>query len=109
MRWVLLFAMLCGLGACADIPPENSGGGRHKVAAGSCARDAGRAGICIESTNTRPDCSSGVPPKMVSVKILRCEGAKARANEKSSALVPLLGGVAMGLLLLSRRWFGSKE
>src|SRR4051812_1316582 len=115
MRWLMLVAMLFASSVMADVPTDTEDlfDCRDKTAGAGCKTDDGVDGTCIEVTGSRNDYSSGIPPKRVHFKQLRCDPAKgkvtAKVADRRSTLVPLLGGVLLGLLLLTRRRFGSKK
>ena len=93
--FVLLFAVLAS-SAFADILPDDAAVCRGKAAGAACNTESGQAGTCVETTVSRPDYSSGIPPKYKPVKMLTCV-----ATAKGSArwALPWLGA-GLGFLAL---------
>ena len=67
---------------------------RVKAAGAPCVVD-GVAGTCVETTVSRPDYSSGIPPKYQQVKVLGCV---ATAQGSARSMLPWLG---VGLAFLA--------
>ena len=91
----LLFAVLA-TSAFADILPDDAAVCQGKSAGAACNTEAGQAGTCVETTVSRPDYSTGIPPKYKQVKMLTCV-ATAKGSAKS--VLPWLGA-GMGFLAL---------
>ena len=70
MRLFLLVALLAAP-AFADIIPDEVAVCRGLAAGAACVTD-GVAGTCVETVVSRPDYSSGIPPKYKQVKMLSC-------------------------------------
>ena len=97
-RRVRIFVVVAVLAApaFADIIPEEVSLCRGKVSGAACTTEQGQAGTCVETSVTRPDYSSGIPPKYTQVKMLACV-----ATAKGSARVAMPWvGVGLGFLAL---------
>jgi len=92
---VLLLAVLA-TSAFADILPDDVAVCRDKPAGAACNTEAGQAGTCVETTVSRPDYSTGIPPKYKQVKMLTCV---ATAKGSARSVLPWLGA-GMGFLAL---------
>jgi hypothetical protein len=93
-RFLLLFAVLA-TSALADILPDEAAACQGKAAGAACSA-GGQAGTCVETTVSRPDYSTGIPPKSRQVKMLTCV-ATAKGSAKS--VLPWLGA-GLGFLAL---------
>jgi hypothetical protein len=87
VRLLVLVAVIA-VPAFADIIPEEVATCRNKAAGSACTTGEGHAGTCIETTITRPDYSSGIPPTYKPVKMLTCV-ATAKGSARSA--LPWLG------------------
>ena len=94
MRLLLLVAVLA-VPAFADIIPDEVAVCRGKAAGAACVAD-GVAGTCVETLVSRPDYSSGIPPKYKQVKMLGCV-ATAKGSARSG--LPWVGA-GLGFLAL---------
>ena len=95
MRLFALVAVLA-VPAFADILPDEVALCQGKSAGAACTTGEGQPGTCVETSVSRPDYSSGIPPKYTQVKMLGCV-----AIAKSSARVALPWvGVGLGFLAL---------
>ncbi len=95
MRFFALVAVLA-VPAFADILPDEVALCRGKTAGAACTTGEGQAGTCVETSVTRPDYSSGIPPKYTQVKMLGCV---AIAKGSARAALPWVG-VGLGFLAL---------
>ena len=94
MRLLVLVAVLA-VPAFADIIPDEVAVCRGKAAGAACMTD-GIAGTCVETLVSRPDYSSGIPPKYKQVKMLGCV-ATAKGSARS---VPPWVGAGLAFLAL---------
>lgn len=96
MRVVLFLAVLA-VPAFADILPDEVDLCRGKSAGAACTTGAGQLGTCADMLVSRPDYSSGIPPKYTQVKMLGCV---ATAKSSARSALPWVGtGLAFLALL----------
>lgn len=88
MKRSLLLLAVFATSAFADILPDDVAVCRGKSAGAACNTDTGQAGTCVESSVSRPDYSTGIPPKYKQVKMLTCV-ATAKGSARSA--LPWLG------------------
>lgn len=82
MKWLFLVVVSVASGAFADIPPANASQCQGASAGAACTTDDGQPGTCVTSMVSRPDYSSGFPPKVKQVPMLLCvASASARAHQ----------------------------
>lgn len=101
MRVHLLAVLISAVSAWADVLPLAC---HSKMAGDKCVTEDGEEGVCVERLVSRPDYSSGIPPKYTQVKTLGCV-----ANSKGTArsMVPWFGlGLGFLALLLALRFRG---
>ncbi|MFZ5438631.1 MAG: hypothetical protein ACOZQL_01415 [Myxococcota bacterium] len=95
----LLVLLLAALPALADILPDEVASCQGKSAGAACTTPEGEPGTCQSITITRPDYSSGIPPKSKQVQMLGCV---ATAKGTARSLLPWVGtGLAFLALLLA--------
>ena len=100
--FTLLFALLAAP-AFADILPDEVGACQGKAAGSACTTPEGEAGTCSKLSISRPDYSTGIPPKYKQIEMLGCV---ATAKGTARNLTPWVGiGLAFLALVvaLSRR------
>ena len=93
-----LFLAVLAVPAFADILPDEVGVCRGKSAGAACTTGDGQAGTCADLLVSRPDYSSGIPPKYRQVKMLGCV-ATAKGSARSA--LPLAGAGLAFLALLA--------
>jgi hypothetical protein len=94
-RLTFAVSLAVGVGALADIPPDNAAQCSSAKAGAACTTDDGRVGTCVATMVSRPDYSQGVPPKTKQVEMLLCV-----ASASATSAVPLAPVVAGACVLL---------
>lgn len=101
MKALVSVLALLALPAFADIVPEEVAVCRGKASGAACTTPEGHAGTCVESSVTRPDYSTGIPPSYKQVKMLSCV---ATAKGSARASLPWLGAGLGFVALLAAVW-----
>jgi hypothetical protein len=94
---LILFVAVFAAPAFADIVPDEVGLCSGKAAGAACTVD-GVAGTCVETMVSRPDYSSGIPPKYRQVKMLACV---ATAKGSARSVLPFVGAGLAFLALVA--------
>lgn len=97
-----LFLAVLAAPAFADIIPEEVAVCRNKSAGSACVTGEGHAGTCVESSISRPDYSTGIPPQYKQVKMLTCV---ATAKGSARSVAPWVGAGLGFLALLAAMGF----
>jgi len=92
---LFFLVMLFAGPAFADILPDEVASCRGKAGGAACTTPEGQPGTCVETSISRPDYSSGIPPKYTQVKMLSCVAV---AKGSAKVALPWLG---LGLAFLA--------
>lgn len=99
MKTILLLLTLLATPALADILPDEVATCRDKQPGAACTTPEGAPGTCVNITVSRPDYSTGIPPKYKQVQMLGCV---ATAKGTARSVLPWVGsGLAFLALLLA--------
>ncbi len=101
MKKLCLILLLAAVPALADILPDEVATCRDKSAGAACTTPEGQPGTCAKMTISRPDYSSGIPPKYKSVEMLGCV---ATAKGSARSMLPWLGAGLAFLAALAALW-----
>ena len=102
---LILLAAVLAAPAFADIIPDEVALCRGKAAGAPCSVE-GQAGTCVETSVSRPDYSSGIPPKYKQVKMLSCVAVAAGS---ARSVTPWLGAALAFLALLAAFGFKARR